>query len=149
MGDDAGRRLDTRVALPPGVTLTALAVPHRAEWQTDTVALLIEGPSRSALYLPDIDAWDEWDHDIASVVADVDAAFLDGTFWASPTSRNVPHPPVVETVERLQAFANAGKEISFIHLNHTNPLGDPTSAEYQRVTRLGFRVGNDGEVVGL
>ncbi|MGH9175115.1 MAG: MBL fold metallo-hydrolase, partial [Vicinamibacterales bacterium] len=55
--------LDTPVDLLPGVMLTALAVPHRAEWQTDTVALRIDGQSRSALYLPDIDSWDEWDHD--------------------------------------------------------------------------------------
>ena len=103
--------LDTPFELLSDVTLTATEVPHRAEWGTDTVALIARGPNGSALYLPDIDRWDEWEREIESVVALVDVAVLDGCFWAAPTSRNVPHPPVVETLDRLQPLVDAGKQI--------------------------------------
>jgi pyrroloquinoline quinone biosynthesis protein B len=141
--------IETAFELLPGITLTAIEVPHRAEWETDTVALLVAGPNATALYLPDIDRWDEWDRDIAAVVAQVDAAFLDGCFWAAPTSRNVPHPPVIETIERLQPLVDAGKTVSFIHLNHSNPLCDPTSAEHRQVVENGFTVGREGDGVRL
>ena len=133
----------------PNITLTAIEVPHRAEWETDTVALIVAGPTATALYLPDIDSWDRWERDIADVVSNVDAAFLDGCFWAAPTSRNVPHPPVIETLERLQRQVDARKQVSFIHLNHSNPLCDPASAEHQMVVERGFRVGREGNVVAL
>jgi pyrroloquinoline quinone biosynthesis protein B len=141
--------LDTRFELLPGVSLTAIEVPHRAEWETDTVALVVAGPEHSALYLPDIDRWDDWQHDIAGIVAGVDTAFLDGCFWAAPTSRNVPHPPVIETMDRLQPFVDAGKRVSFSHLNHSNPLCDSATAEHQQVVHRGFEVGHEGDVAQL
>lgn len=141
--------MDVAFEVLPGISLTAIEAPHRAEWETDTVALIVRGPNASALYLPDIDRWDDWDHDIAAVIAGVDAAFLDGCFWAAPTSRNVPHPPVVETLERLQPLVDAGKRVSFIHLNHSNPLCDPASAEHHQVIERGFQVGREGDVVRL
>ncbi|HEX5164878.1 MAG TPA: MBL fold metallo-hydrolase [Thermomicrobiales bacterium] len=137
--------LDTAFELLPGITLTAVEVPHRAEWETDTVALLIAGPNAITLYLPDIDRWDEWEHDIASIVSTVDAAFLDGCFWNAPTSRNVPHPPVVETLERLQPLANAGKRIAFTHLNHSNPLCDPSNIAHRQVLARGYEVAREGD----
>lgn len=141
--------IETAFELLPGITITAIEVPHRAEWETDTVALLVAGSNATVLYLPDIDRWDEWDHDIAAVVAEVDIAFLDGCFWAAPTSRNVPHPPVIETIERLQPLVDTGKTVSFIHLNHSNPLCDPTSGEHRQVVERGFRVGQEGNAVRL
>ncbi|MEX2314943.1 MAG: MBL fold metallo-hydrolase, partial [Thermomicrobiales bacterium] len=141
--------LDQPFEALPGVTMTAIEVPHRAEWDTDTVALIVSGPSGSALYLPDIDRWDEWDREIAEVVAGVDAAFIDGCFWAAPTSRNVPHPPVVETLELLQPLVDSDKRVAFTHLNHSNPLCDPTSIEHQQVLQRGFHVAREGDVVGL
>lgn len=141
--------LDTGFEMLPGVTLTAVEVPHRAEWDTDTVALIVAGAHHSSLYLPDIDSWDEWQHDIADIVGGVDAAFVDGCFWLAPTSSGVPHPPVVETMERLQPLVDAGKRVSFIHLNHSNPLCDPASAEHQQVVERGFEVGREGDVARL
>ena len=141
--------IETAFELLPGITLTAIEVPHRAEWETDTVALIVTGLKANVLYVPDIDRWDEWDRDIAAVVAEVDAAFLDGCFWAAPTSRNVPHPPVIETIERLQPQVDAGKYVSFVHLNHSNPLCDPASNEHQQVIERGFRVAREGDRVQL
>lgn len=49
----------SEVALSPSVRATALVVPHRDEL-SETVAWRIAGPTRSALWLPDIDRWESW-----------------------------------------------------------------------------------------
>jgi pyrroloquinoline quinone biosynthesis protein B len=142
-------RLDYPHELVPGLQVTVLDVPHRAEWGTDTVAARVSGPHATVLYLPDIDQWHAWERDVAAEVAAVDVAFLDGTFWDRPTSPNVPHPPVVETLERLGDLARGGKRVSFTHLNHSNPLVDRESAESQSLLRLGFGIAAEGERVRL
>ncbi|MGH9318078.1 MAG: MBL fold metallo-hydrolase, partial [Thermoanaerobaculia bacterium] len=48
------------VELTPSMRATAIQVPHRDE-DSDTVAWLVEGPSRKILWLPDIDKWEKWD----------------------------------------------------------------------------------------
>ncbi len=141
--------LDATVEIFPGVSTRAIEVPHRAEWDTDTVALIVSGQSSSAIYLPDIDSWDEWELRIEDVISSVDAAFIDGSFWAAPTSRNVPHPPVVESLERLQPLVDDGRRVSFIHLNHSNPLCDATTLEYSSVVGRGFEVGREGDTISL
>ncbi len=127
-----------------------ISVPHRAEI-SETVALKIRGPRRTALFLPDIDRWDLWDHDLADVLADVDVAFLDATFfdidelpWRDPET--VRHPRVRETMDLLGPLpATERAKVRFIHLNHTNPLLDPQSAASAEVTARGFAVAREGE----
>ena len=48
------------LALTPRLTVTALTVPHRDEL-SDTVGFRVQGPSRTLLYVPDIDKWEKWD----------------------------------------------------------------------------------------
>jgi pyrroloquinoline quinone biosynthesis protein B len=131
------------------VRITPLLVPHRAEWDTDTIGLVMEGPTRSALYLPDIDSWDAWERDIAEVVAGVDVAILDGCFWEPFHIPGVPHPPISDTLDRLQPLADAGRRIVFTHLNHSNPAVDPASAESAAIRRRGFHVAREGELFEL
>jgi pyrroloquinoline quinone biosynthesis protein B len=124
-----------------GVRLEAIPVPHRDEW-TDTVAWRIEGPRRSVLWLPDIDSWEAWDLDVRDVVASVDVAFLDATFFADGELRRdmseVPHPRVTDTMDRLSDLA---ARVRLVHLNHTNPLWDDDTP----ATSRGFRVAREGE----
>ena len=61
--------------------MTALRVPHRDEF-SDTVGFLVEGPSRKLLWLPDIDKWDKWKLSLEDVLAEVDHAFIDATFYS-------------------------------------------------------------------
>ena len=134
----------------PDVFVTLLEVPHRSEWETDTAALLITGPNRTLLYVPDIDRWDEWDRDIAEVTASVDVAVLDGCFWQAPARAGVPHPPILETMDRLQHLVDSRKsEVIFTHLNHSNPVLDPDSPERAEVMRRGYRIAVAGDRIVL
>ncbi len=136
-------------ALTPDLKVTALVVPHRDEW-SDTVGYVVRGPSASLLYLPDIDKWEKWERPIGDVVAHVDTAFLDGTFFSledlpGRTQSEVPHPLVGETMQRLARLA---PRVRFVHLNHTNRLLFDAVA-LREVERRGFRVARDGDVVPL
>ena len=133
-----------------GVAITPWQVPHRSEWPTDTAALHIRGPNSTVLYLPDIDFWDEWDRDVVEAVSGVDVAILDGSFWAQPTSPDVPHPPIVETIERLQSVVDSGtSRVLFTHLNHSNPVAAISSAERQELESRGYGVAEDGMAIEI
>jgi pyrroloquinoline quinone biosynthesis protein B len=113
------------VRLSPGLTATAVRVPHRDEL-SDTVAWRVRGPSRSLLYLPDIDKWEKWDRPVEEEVGAVDLAFLDGTFADAGeipgrSLAEIPHPLVSETAVRLRPKGLAAR-VFLIHLNHTNRL---------------------------
>jgi pyrroloquinoline quinone biosynthesis protein B len=111
---------DRPLALPGGVTVTAFRVHHRDEY-SDTVGYRIDGPRRSALFIPDIDRWEKWDRSIRELANTVDLALLDGTF-ASPAEVNrnieeIPHPMMPRTRELLRGVR---ARLWFIHINHTN-----------------------------
>lgn len=131
------------------VRVTPFIVPHRDEF-SETVGYRIDGPNRSALFIPDIDKWSRWPRDLAAQVRSVDYAFLDATFFDADElpGRNmaeIPHPFVVETMFQLQALtAEDRKRVWFIHFNHTNPLLDSDSAAAREVRRRGFNVSTEG-----
>ena len=111
---------DRSVMLRGGVRVTAFQVPHRDEF-SDTVGFRIDGPRRTAIFIPDIDRWEKWDRDIRALAGSVDYAFLDGTF-ASPTEINrpieeIPHPMMSRTRELLRGTRAA---LWFIHINNSN-----------------------------
>jgi pyrroloquinoline quinone biosynthesis protein B len=111
------------IALSERLGVTALPVPHRAEF-SDTMAYLVCGPTRSLFYCPDIDRWEEWAYSLPHMLERVDVALLDGTFFSASELpgrdlAEIPHPLVQVTAELL---AGASAQIRFIHLNHSNPL---------------------------
>jgi pyrroloquinoline quinone biosynthesis protein B len=125
--------------------VTAIAVPHRSEF-SDTFAFIVSGPSRKLFYCPDIDTWDLWENDLESFLADMDIALLDGTFFSDnelPHNRmaDVPHPFVEEACGRLQSIASG---ITFIHMNHSNPLYREGS-ERNEISKHGFGIGKHGQ----
>jgi pyrroloquinoline quinone biosynthesis protein B len=139
-------RDNARVDLGGGMMVESFRVPHRAE-VSDTVAYVIRGPRRSALFVPDTDTFEKWDRDVRGVVEGVDLAFLDATFWSADelpgrAVKDVPHPLVPDTMERL---AGLGARVCFLHLNHSNPLFDDPA----RVEPQGFRVAREGEAFDL
>ncbi len=143
---------DSEFPLSASLRATAIRVPHRDE-DSDTVAYVVRGPRRSLLWLPDIDKWDKWDRSVEQVVAGVDAAYLDGTFFSADeipgrSIADIPHPLVPETMDRLMSAGVAPGKVRFIHLNHTNRLYWDR-AERRRLARQGFRVATEGEHFGL
>ncbi|HEX9161275.1 MAG TPA: MBL fold metallo-hydrolase, partial [Thermoanaerobaculia bacterium] len=63
---------DREFRLNDRITVTPILVPHRDEY-SETVAFIVRGPSRSILWLPDIDKWEKWQpRAIESVLARVD-----------------------------------------------------------------------------
>ena len=138
------------IALAPGLSITPIAVPHRAEY-TDTHAFVIRGPHRSALYLPDIDRWDAWDRKLEEVLAGVDVAFLDGTFFDETELpgrklEDIPHPLIRLTLERLAALPEKERrKVVFTHLNHSNTAADPQSPARARIQAAGARVASEGQ----
>lgn len=141
---------DVPVELAPGLVLTPWEVPHRGPW-SETVALHVEGPSGSCLYLPDIDAFQPWSRDLAAVVAQVDRVWLDGTFFDARELPHrdlseIPHPLVTDTMARLAGLSPALRaRVHFLHLNHSNPLLDTTSEAHRSVTAAGFAVAREGD----
>jgi pyrroloquinoline quinone biosynthesis protein B len=132
--DGAAVRLNERI------TVTPLRVPHRDEY-SETVAFLVRGPSRTILWLPDIDKWEKWDRSLESVLEQVDVAYLDGTFFSANELpgrdlKEIPHPLITETESRL-ASSPLRKKVRYIHLNQSNPL--------LRHPRTEIAIARDGE----
>lgn len=140
--------------LSPHLQVTPLQVPHRDEF-SETVGYRIEGPNKSALFIPDIDKWERWSLDIVAEIKKVDYAFLDATFYdnAELNYRNmseIPHPFVVESMQRFKDLpASEKQKIYFIHLNHTNPLLNPQSQQMKELKKNGFQVAHFRQIVHL
>ena len=92
---------------------------------------------------------------IEDVLAGVDVAYLDGTFFADREvggrdMSSFPHPFITSTMDRLGALpADQRTKVRFIHLNHTNPALHASSPARAAITRAGFRVAQELERVPL
>ena len=144
------------VPLADELAVTPFLVPHRQEF-SEVVGYRIEGPRRSVLLIPDIDSWHDWDEAgtrLEDVLATVDVAYLDATFFADGEipgrdMSGFPHPFVTTTMARLAALpAEERAKVRFIHLNHTNPALWPGPAR-DAVEAAGMRVAEEGERVTL
>jgi pyrroloquinoline quinone biosynthesis protein B len=133
------------VALNERIQVRPLTVPHRDEY-SETVGFEVAGPQHSVLFLPDIDKWERWDTAIEDVLARVDCAWLDATFYdegelPGRDMGEIPHPFVVETMQRFQPLAASQRsKVHFIHLNHSNPALDPASDAARQVQRGGMNI---------
>ncbi|AEE52362.1 hypothetical protein Halhy_4522 [Haliscomenobacter hydrossis DSM 1100] len=142
------------VQLSSQLSVTPLKVPHRDEF-SETVGFRIQGPNKSAIFIPDIDKWERWSTDIVAEIKKVDYAFLDATFYdnAELNYRNmaeIPHPFVVESMERFKALPlEEKKKIYFIHLNHTNPLLNSKSPQLKALRKNGFQVAEFQQIFHL
>jgi len=136
---------DEPVQITPNISVTGSFVPHRDEF-ADTFAFVIRGMNRRLFYCPDIDQWETWKHDLRTFLADIDFALLDGTFYSEgelPKARisKVPHPTVLNSCGYLEGM---GKKVTFIHMNHTNPLYR-NGKEKAELLGLGFGIGKRGQ----
>tara|TARA_B100001079_G_C16300205_1_gene465074 strand:- start:98 stop:1015 length:918 start_codon:yes stop_codon:yes gene_type:complete len=124
-------------------------VPHRDEF-SETVGYNIIGPNESLLYIPDIDKWDKWEHDILFWIESTGYALLDGTFYydGEIPNRNmseIPHPFIMESMNYFETLLERNQnKIFFIHLNHTNPAIRENSAASRNIIKNGFNVARKG-----
>ncbi len=131
--------------LSPSLAITPVRVPHRDEY-SETVGYIVEGVSKSALFIPDIDKWERWEKDIVEVLSQVDYAFVDATFFDNEEINHrdiseIPHPFVIESMSLFDGLsADERKKIHFIHLNHTNPLLNKESPQYKEVLSRGYHI---------
>jgi len=143
-----------RVKLGEYLTLTPILVPHRDEF-SETVGFSVASNEKNLLFIPDIDKWDRWHLSLDQIIGEYDHLLLDGTFYdgrelPGRNMEEIPHPFVVETNELLKALSLEEKEkVQFIHLNHTNPLLNQDSKEYQEVMLSGYRVARRGDLITL
>ena len=142
------------MSLTSNIKVTPILVPHRDEY-SETVGYKIEGPNKSALFIPDIDKWSKWDKNILDEIKKVDYAFLDATFYSGKELNNrdisqIPHPFIIESLEEFKDLdSRERKKIIFIHFNHTNPVLDLNSKEAKNILNQGFRIGKINDVFEL
>ncbi|HXB55673.1 MAG TPA: MBL fold metallo-hydrolase [Vicinamibacteria bacterium] len=116
-------RLDQPLELEAGLKVSAFKVPHRDEL-SDTVGYRIQGPTATAVFIPDTDGWEKWDRSLRRLGDEVDLLLVDGTFSGTEEVKGrsfdeIPHPLVPHTRELLRGTR---ARLWFIHLNHNNPL---------------------------
>lgn len=133
------------VQLTPNLRVTPFLVPHRDEF-SETVGFLIEGPHKKALFIPDIDKWEKWSKSIIDMIAKVDYAFIDGTFYDGEEINyrdisEIPHPFIIESMALFKSLSSSEKnKIYFIHLNHTNPALLPDSPQAKVIKNNCFHI---------
>lgn len=140
---------ETPVRISSSLQIIPIKVPHRDEF-SETVGYEIYGKNKSALYIPDIDKWEQWNHKIIDMVYKHDFIFIDGTFFEDgeiprPMSE-VPHPFIEESINIFNALPFQQKQkIHFIHLNHSNPARNTDYPKRIAVEEIGFRFARFGE----
>ncbi|MFT5520974.1 MAG: pyrroloquinoline quinone biosynthesis protein B [Enterobacterales bacterium] len=136
------------------IKVTPFLVPHRDEY-SETVGYRIEGPNKSALFIPDINKWSQWKSDLAEQVKTVDYALIDATFYADGELPGrdmsiILHPFVTESIEAVKSLSKKQREkIWFIHMNHTNPLLNANSKEHKKVQAAGYNIAIEGVRLAL
>ncbi|MFK7762474.1 MAG: pyrroloquinoline quinone biosynthesis protein PqqB [Roseobacter sp.] len=156
--------LDTPFELIPGLTATLFAVPGKvplylegAEVKTDligdqTVGVKLDTGSQTAYYIPGCALLND---DLRGRLDGADCLFFDGTLWqddemvlaklSQKTGKRMGHMSMSGPDGSLAAFAdlNIGKKI-YVHMNNTNPVLRPNSAEKVQAEAAGWVIGQDG-----
>ncbi len=144
---------DSSIQLTPELSVTPFLVPHRDEF-SETVGFKINAQGKSILFIPDINKWNIWERSITDEIANVDIAFIDGTFYDADElpgrdMNEIPHPFIEESIELFKNLSESEKaKITFIHFNHTNPLLLNTP-ERALVEQQGFNVATQGQTISL
>lgn len=143
-----------KISVSSLVHVTPLIVPHRDEF-SETVGYKIQGPNRTALFIPDIDKWEKWNLDIIKEINEVNYAFIDATFFDAEEVNHrdiseIPHPFIVESMNLFKDFSsNEKQKIHFIHFNHTNPALNPESSQTKQILNKGYHIARVGDVFPL
>ncbi|UTW61607.1 pyrroloquinoline quinone biosynthesis protein PqqB [bacterium SCSIO 12741] len=147
-------KADSLLQLSAEISVQPVLVPHRDEF-SETVGFKIQGPHKSLLFIPDIDKWSKWGRDLKEEVKKHDWVLIDGTFFSGKElpgrdMAEIPHPSVEESMAYLKGLDSLQKsKVVFIHLNHTNPLWNKSSQEFDQVQKAGYSVAYLGQEITL
>lgn len=145
---------DSTIQINNHIAVTPFIVPHRDEF-SETVGYRISTANSNIIFIPDIDKWEKWDKNIATIVKNNDYVFIDGTFFKEGELQGmrmdeVPHPFMQETMQKLSGLSDRDKQkVYFIHENHTNPALTGDTAAINEIQRKGFHVAREREIFGL
>ena len=117
------------------------------------IGLEIQAGGSTLVYAPGVA---EISGTLTDVARRADCLLLDGTFWtdeepikmgiSSRTSLQMGHVPVSGVGGSLAWLGEMEMEHrAYVHINNTNPMLDEQSDAWQKVNRLGIRVGADGD----
>nr|MBC8421739.1 MBL fold metallo-hydrolase [bacterium] len=101
--------LSTTFSPLEGLEVEAIKVPHRDEF-SDTVAFKIHGPNQTVLFVPDIDRWEGNENLLQQLLAEIDVAYIDATFYdgrelPGRDMTKIPHPMTIDTMKLLSKYA--------------------------------------------
>jgi pyrroloquinoline quinone biosynthesis protein B len=148
--DLVGRAFDVRAIPVPGVT-PGYAGRDRVEGAVVAYEIRDRASAKTLLFAPVFAAIDDR---LRSAVENADMAFLDGSFFTddellraglmAKTARQLGHQPVGGADGTLAQLPGIRGKIVFTHVNNSNPMLDPDSAESARLRDFGATVAYDG-----
>lgn len=116
-----------------------------------TVGLLLETQSRRAAYVPGCATVPDW---LLDRLAGVDFLLFDGTVWENDdmartgtgqkTGARMGHIALNGPDGSIARLAGLDARKMFVHINNTNPILQPDSAERAAVTTAGWEIAHDG-----
>ncbi|GAC1415134.1 MAG: pyrroloquinoline quinone biosynthesis protein PqqB [Acidobacteriaceae bacterium] len=115
------------------------------------LGLLLEADGLRLAYTPSVA---EITDSLRTMYDTCDVILVDGTFWSdaelnrthsgTPLARSIGHVPMSGEDGTISLLAGVSpRKRIFVHINNTNPVLDPRSAEYKFVTDAGWQVGHD------
>ena len=135
------------------IIIKPIQVPHRDEY-SETSGFIIQGKTKKALFIPDIDKWEKWNENLEEIIYKYDYLLLDATFYdekeINRDINEIPHPLVTETIQLLNHLPIDQKnKVYFIHMNHTNMMLDPNSKLTKLIHQKGFKIARVGQKLYL
>jgi pyrroloquinoline quinone biosynthesis protein B len=116
-----------------------------------SVGLLLECGGFRIAYTPSLP---EITEELLAIYEACDLIMVDGTFWSdaelssnhsgTPMARAIGHVPMSGDDGTIALLAGITTRKIFIHLNNTNPVLDPRSAECKQAIAAGWEIGYDG-----
>lgn len=161
--------LDQAFEPVPGLRVTPFAVPGKValflegEGALDleavgeqTVGLMLETGDRKAAYVPGCATVPDW---LLDRLAGVDFLLFDGTVWENDdmartgtgqkTGARMGHIALNGPDGSIARLADLETRKMFVHINNTNPILQPDSAERAAVIAAGWEIAHDGMEISL
>jgi pyrroloquinoline quinone biosynthesis protein B len=148
-----GKVICTPIPIAGSLPFYAHALHSEAEEPGQAAfGLLLETDGCRLAYTPSVP---EITETLRTIYDSCDTILVDGTFWSdtelssihagTPLARSIGHSPMSGEDGTIALLAGiSARQKIFVHINNTNPVLDPRSAESKAVTDAGWQTGQDG-----